>query len=89
MKKWSKPQLFNLSLKNTESQIGDNCFFEMGDYGTTGKNQHWCHSLNNGVGGWHNNGCGHSRDNHHQTPDDPDHSWDGESHKSKCCCSAS
>ena len=90
MKKWVEPELWDLKVKETKSgEIGAYCFEERALLTAEGKNQHWCHALDGGVGGWHDNGCGHPRSNHHQTPDNPDHNWDGESHTSKCCCGGS
>ena len=85
MKEWCKPNVKVISFQNTESSVHDeNCFMEVASFTSIGKNQHWCHNLNDGEGGWHDNGCGHPRNNQHQTNDDPEHPWDGEDHKSKC-----
>ena len=90
MKNWIEPELWSLKATETESDnVTAYCFEERALLTTDGKNQHWCHALNAGAGGWHNNGCGHPRSNHHQTPDNPDHNWDGEAHTSKCCCGGS
>lgn len=83
MKEWNEPELWNLKVEETEDNgVTENCFTERTLFAGNGKNQHWCHAIND----WHDNGCGHPRSNHHQTPDNPDHNWDGQAHKSKCCC---
>ena len=90
MKNWIEPELWSLKATETESDnVTAYCFEERALLTTDGKNQHWCHALNAGAGGWHDNGCGHPRSNHHQTPDNPDHNWDGVAQTSKCCCGGS
>lgn len=90
MKKWNEPKVWKLGVKNTAADdCTENCFLELMPFSVDGKNQHWCHKVNNGAGGWHDNGCNEPRSNHHQTPDDPAHNWDGEDHTSKCCCGLS
>ena len=59
--------------------------FSLGIENTFEDNIHYCHS----EGKYHLNGCGHSRNNQHQTSDHPAHNWDGNPHVSKCCCTPS
>lgn len=83
MREWNEPELWNLKVEETEDDgVTENCFIERSLLATNSRPQHWCHAIN----GWHDNGCGHPRSNHHQTPDNPDHNWDGVAQTSKCCC---
>lgn len=83
MREWNEPELWNLKVEETEDNgVTENCFIERTLFAANSKPQHWCHAIND----WHDNGCGHPRSNHHQTPDNPDHNWDGVAQTSKCCC---
>ena len=80
MKQWIKPEIKNLSLNETKTQC---------DCGATlyktSKNEHYCHR--DKV--WHQNNCMSLQQGHIQSdkcPNDGNHEWAGEPHKSNCCC---
>ena len=81
MKKWENPQLSLLGIEKTKSLYCPIC-------NTTKdavKNEHYCHR--DGV--WHRNNCMSLQQGHDQSakcPNDGNHEWAGEAHKSKCCC---
>ena len=81
MKQWNKPKLYSLGIENTFEGVCD-CGATL--YATK-ENQHYCHK----TGDWHRNNCaslGNGHDQSAKCPDNGGHEWNGESHKSKCCC---
>ena len=78
MKEWNNPQLFSLGVENTFTKDLE-------------KNTHYCHRTKE----WHANNCasGVLQDGIDHAQNDPcptegTHEWQGQSHKSKCCCGA-
>ena len=79
MKKWETPSLslMGISVTNHESCT---CPASTGVM-LISENVHYCHAL----GQYHENGC-NKTNGHYRNNGCKDNTWEGQPHKSKCCC---